>query len=312
MKHSLKITLILLALFFTTQIFGLITISKNIEVKTTPEGITIIEHQDTLVGEPPKTESGYQSVGLLTFAIIIGTLILLLFMKLKVKKLFKYWYFFAVTITIAITLGVYIKFFDEKINFIISLILAFLIAYYKVNKRNIIIHNLSEVFVYSGIAVLLVSLFDGWLWAAFLLLIIISIYDMFAVWKSKHMIKLAKYQTQSNVFAGLSIPYKLGKTKGKIISHPDGLKHAKGAKIAILGGGDLTFPLLFSGSVMSDLLNQGFSKLIALGLSSIIAITITLALSYLLLKGKKDKFYPAMPYLTVGCIIGYLVIRLII
>ena len=40
-----------------------------------------------------------------------------------------------------------------------------------------------------------------------ILLVLISIYDAYAVWKSKHMITLAKSQAKANVFAGLMIPY---------------------------------------------------------------------------------------------------------
>ena len=42
----------------------------------------------------------------------------------------------------------------------------------------------------------------------------------------------------------------------------------------------------------------------------IIPLFVSLALFYLLVKAKKDKFYPAMPYLTVGCVMGYLIVLL--
>ena len=131
---------------------------------------------------------------------------------------------------------------------------------------------------------------------------------MFAVWKSKHMIKIAKYQTKSKMFAGLSIPYKL---PSKAKEHLKAKQAKKGIKTAVLGGGDIAFPLIFSGSVMSDLIiKHGIEKTSAVALTSIISVTVTLALLFLLIKAEKDKFYPAMPFLTVGCIIGYLIILL--
>jgi presenilin-like A22 family membrane protease len=313
MKHTLKVTLILLSLFLITQVFGIITISKNIEVKRDAvSGLTVIEHRETVVGEPPKSKSGSQSVIFLTMAIIVGTLFLLLLIKLKIKRVFKYWYFFAVVMTISVTLGVYIKAFSTNINTLLILTLAIITAWFKVHKGNVIVHNISEILVYTGIAVLFVRLFEGWLWAAFLFLIIISLYDMFAVWKSKHMIKLAQYQTENKVFAGLKIPYKLMLSNEKISSSKKILAK-KSVKVAVLGGGDIAFPLIFSGSVMSDLiLRRGLEKAAAVSLTMAIPIATTFALLYLLVKAEKNKFYPAMPFLTAGCIVGYWIILLFV
>ena len=102
---------------------------------------------------------------------------------------------------------------------------------------------------------------------------------MYAVWKSKHMIKLAKFQTKLKTFAGLFIPY------------------AKN-KVALLGGGDIAFPLLFAGAV---LLQKGLYS------SILVIIYSALALTLLFLFGKKKKFYPAMPFISLGCFIGYLI-----
>lgn len=310
MKHTLRITLILVAIFFITQLFGLFTVSQNIEVKKDIKtGVVVIEHKETIVGEPPKSESGVQSVGVLFFAIIIGTIILLLLIKFKINKLFKYWYLFAVVSTISVTLGVYFKFFSTTVNNLSVLAIAILIAYYKIYKGNLILHNISEILIYSGIAVLFVRWFENWLWAIFVFLILISIYDMFAVWKSKHMIKLAKYQSENKVFAGLKIPYELSKgRKEHIVGEP---QKGKGTKVAILGGGDIAFPLIFAGTVMSNLiLKHGFSKINALGMASIITITSTLALLALLTYGKKDRFYPAMPFISAGSFVGYFIVFL--
>ena len=310
MKHTWKITLILASLFLITQLFGIFTVSQNIEVKKDiVTGEINIEHKETIVGEPPKTESGYESVSIITIAIIIGTLLLLLLIKLKINILWKFWYIVAVIMTMAITFGVYTKFFSIKLNYLVALMLAIILAWYKIYKGNILIHNITEIFIYTGIAVLFVRMFEGWLWAAFLILIIMSLYDIFAVWMSKHMIKIAKYQTKNKMFAGLSVPYKPSIAKGLKIKK---VQKRKGERIAVLGGGDLAFPLIFSGAVMSDLiLRYGLDKTSAVALTSIISIAATLALLFLFVIAKKDKFYPAMPYLTVGCIIGYLVVLLL-
>ena len=83
---------------------------------------------------------------------------------------------------------------------------------------------------------------------------------MYAVWKSKHMIKLAKFQSDAKIFTGLLVPY----------------KEKKKESFAMLGGGDMAFPLLFSGVILSSV------GAIAL----IIPFIVTLSLFLLLYFGK--------------------------
>ena len=131
----------------------------------------------------------------------------------------------------------------------------------------------------------------------FVLLILISGYDAYAVWKSKHMIEMAKFQTKSGVFAGLLVPYELPKRLKK--SEKKKIVHVR---TAVLGGGDIGFPLLFSGVVLKS---YGFWN------AFVISPFVTAALLLLLVYGKKDRFYPAMPFLSAGAIVGFLVMLLI-
>ena len=106
------------------------------------------------------------------------------------------------------------------------------------------------------------------------------------------MIKMAKFQSKAKLFAGLFIPYKLSKTK----------KKSKKTSIAILGGGDMAFPLIFAGVAMKSL---GFLK------ANMIPLFAAAALTTLFFMAKKKKFYPAMPFVTAGCFIGYFILTLI-
>ena len=172
-----------------------------------------------------------------------------------------------------------------------------------------LVQNITELFVYGGLAAIFVSLFKNPQWGvfwAFILLLIISIYDIIAVLKTKHMIKLAKFQTKSKIFAGLLVPYKkIEKPKTKMAK----LKKTK-VKIAVLGGGDIAFPLIFAGAVMQKLMITnpewiGFLKTL------IIPLCVTFALLFLLIRGQENKFYPAMPFLSIGCFVGYLIILIL-
>ena len=125
------------------------------------------------------------------------------------------------------------------------------------------------------------------------------------------MIKMARFQAKSKVFAGLLIPYKKEKSKKttKKVSQKGKLKF-KGIKTAILGGGDIAFPLLFAGAVMkSQILTNTF--FIAFSKTLIIPLFTSIALLLLFIKGREDRFYPALPFISAGCLVGYIVLLLI-
>ncbi|MBU0472167.1 MAG: hypothetical protein KKF65_06060 [Nanoarchaeota archaeon] len=299
MKHDLKITLLLVFLFFITQVIGLSVTNKYIDYKTSIEtGKASFEALPYNLERPEINES--TSYIWIISAVIAGTLLLLILIKFKKVGLWKLWFFLAVFFTMAIA-------FAAFINPIIAAILAFILALIKIFKPTTIIQNLTEVFMYGGIAAIFVPIIN--VFAAFALLILISIYDIIAVTQTKHMIKLAKFQTKSKIFAGLLIPYE--RKESRIIAKEEGIrKKVKAGKIAVLGGGDIGFPLLFAGVVMKGLMLNN-AELIGFLKTLIIPIFVSLALLFLLVKGKNNKFYPAMPYLTVGCIIGYLIILLL-
>ena len=215
--------------------------------------------------------------------------------------------FIAVITTITITLGVFLPAFW-------ALLIAALLTFLKIFRSNIVIHNLSEILIYAGIALLFVPLFN--LFWITILLLIISVYDAFAVWQSKHMIKLAQFQTGNRLFAGffVSKKAKVKTIKGTIAKKVKGtVKRGKVKKVrareAILGGGDIAFPLIFAGVVMESLLLRGTAN--AFLATLIIPVVLTLVLLGLLLKGEQGKFYPAMPFLTAGCLIGAAIVFLL-
>ncbi|HJN56995.1 MAG: presenilin family intramembrane aspartyl protease [Candidatus Woesearchaeota archaeon] len=301
MKHSLKITLLLALIFIIAQVVGLAVTNEYIDHKTTAETGDVVFEALPYNLERPQVDESTSYVWIIG-AIIIGTLLLLLLIKYRKMNLWKLWFFLAVFFTMAIA-------FAAFMNQIAAVVLALILAITKIYKPMTILQNLSEVFIYGGLAAIFVPVIN--IFAAFMLLLLISIYDIIAVRHTKHMVKLAKFQTKSKVFAGLLIPYSW--KKGKIESVPAN-KKSEGKKstsaIAVLGGGDIGFPLIFAGVVMKGLMLEN-TELIGFLKTLIIPLFTSIALLYLLLKGKKDKFYPAMPYLTVGCVIGYLAVLLV-
>ena len=284
MKHNLKITFLLLSVFFLAQIIGLVIVHSYIDTgKTEQTGKTTFEELPLGVQRPPVREQ--TSFLYILTAVLVGTFLLFLLMKFRIHLLWKIWYFMAVFISLVMAFGAFV-------SSTWAVIIGFVLALWKIVRPNIFVHNISELFIYGGLAAIFVPVMN--VFAGVMLLIVISLYDMYAVWKSKHMIKLAEFQSKSNVFAGFYVPYRL----------PEGMKtkKMKKTKVAILGGGDIAFPLLFAGTILKEF---------GLIFSVIIPVCTTIALFFLLLKGKKDTFYPAMPFLSAGCLIGYGVVAIL-
>ncbi len=302
MKHTMQVTALLIAVFLFIQVFGLYAISQTMNVVVAGDGSVDVSYSDTAVGERPDIE-GIASLIYILVGILVGTGLIMLFVRLGQVKLWKVMYFFAVWLASAITLGV---FASPWIAIAAALILSLL----EVFRTNIFIHNLTEMFIYPGIAILFAPLFNIY-WAA-ALLVAISIYDVYAVMKSGHMVKLAKFQTGSKAFAGFVIPYggrKSGGIKAKI---PKGVKGESGLRTAILGGGDIAFPRVFAGVVMDWLVRAAsVSKEMALMEAAIVSVFAAVSLLILFMKAEKDKFYPAMPFVTAGCFAGFAVVWLI-
>ena len=243
MKHALKITLLLVFIFFVTQVIGLSITNKYINHQTIAKTGEVTFKALPYNLERPQIEESTSYIWIIA-AIIIGTLLMLLVVKFKKMSLWKLWFFLAVFFSMAIA-------FSAFINQTLAAILAFILALRKIYKPTIIISNLTEIFIYGGLAAIFVPVIN--IFAVFMLLILISVYDIIAVNHTKHMVKLAKFQVKSNLFAGLFIPY--GKSEGKTPKREKGIIEKKEAgKIAVLGGGDIGFPLIFAGVVMKDLM----------------------------------------------------------
>lgn len=114
-------------------------------------------------------------------------------------------------------------------------------------------------------------------WAALSLLALMAVYDAVAVWKTGHMVTLAKGFIDMRILPGICIPYE---------------KEEHG--FALLGGGDIFFLVLVSASLGK--LNHLLGYISAVGM--LISIVVLFALS------KKDKFYPALPFIFAGAVLS--------
>tara|TARA_Y100000310_G_scaffold340825_1_gene437922 strand:+ start:5675 stop:6466 length:792 start_codon:yes stop_codon:yes gene_type:complete len=259
MKHTLQVTLILVLLFIVAQVVGLLVTNNYLIDGVLPYDI-----------ERPEVEESTSYIPII-IAILIATGLALLIMKFKAFRLWKVWFFIGLLFTLLISFGAFVA---QNV----ALVLALAFTIWKLFYPNVYIHNFTELFLYGGLAGLFVPILN--VFSITILLIAISVYDMIAVWKTKHMVSLAKFQTKSKLFAGLMVPYK------------------KGKQTAILGGGDIGFPLLFAGVILR--FSGWLDALIVVGFAA-------LALFGLFIYSKKDQFYPAMPFISAGVFLGYFV-----
>lgn len=311
MKHPFTTTVILITLFVAAQVIGISLLTLNIGGIQTDSGERIVVHDSTIVGERPQV-SGAGGLLFIAIGVLFGTIAVLLLIRFSAFRLWKAWFLLAVFLALSVAFGVLMP-------PLIAYLLAGILALWKIFRPNPIVHNFTEIFLYAGIAILISPIFDVW-WAIILLLLI-SVYDIIAVWHSKHMVTMAKAQAERNLFAGLHIPSnskpeekntfgastKTPAKTGKTNTAPD-KKNTKMAKNshAILGGGDIAFPLIFSGAVMTWLIEeQGLSIAQALTGSLTVTVCTTIALTILFWKAQKEKFYPAMPFLSLGCFVGF-------
>jgi len=313
-KHALNVTIFLLGMFLVTQLLGLAVI--NAYSPRTEIAINQATGQQEAVNVTPQLPYGMQppemkpEVSFLSiiFSIFLATAFILLIRKFKIHILLRIWFFSVVVLAIGITFNAFISKFLQGPAQVLALVVALPLAFYKVFKRNIIVHNITELLVYPGIAAVFVPILN--VWTTIALLIVIAIYDVYAVWHAKFMQKMAKYQIQQlKVFTGFFIPYVANKDRIKIerIKHTNLSQNAKIKKLkklrikvnlAMLGGGDVSFPLIFAGVLL-----RAYGIMPAL----LIALTSTLALALLFMLAKKGKFYPAMLFLTPACIIGWII-----
>lgn len=187
-------------------------------------------------------------------------------------------------------------------------ILAVGLIAFRFFKPTVLIHNLLIVGGLAGIGGMLgLTLFPR---DVIILLIILAVYDVIAVYKTKHMVKMAEEMIKKRVILGIIVPEKVLGFKASMIDveHdkiPAGRisKPGERVKFMILGGGDLALPLLLIASVA----HRNILHSIIILIFSLFGL---LAMNLIFIK-LKSRPMPALPPLAFFSILGYLVSLLI-
>ncbi len=300
MKHSLKVTLILIVMFFIAQLIGIYVANAYLPSTLQVKNETTGEYENVSVYEipygfnPPSGLDPKTTVVSIIIALAAAVIIMLLLMRIHAATFLRIWFFIVVTIGIALAANAFLKNISSYAQ-IIAIVIALPLAFLKIFKRDMLAHNFTELLIYPGIASVFIPLLS--IWTVVILLLLISVYDIYAVWHAGFMQKMAKYQIEKlRIFSGFFIPYmrkqdRLAFEKAKKSGKDKRVK----VSVAILGGGDVVFPIILAGVVLS-----------AWGIfpALIVSLGATLALATLFYFSEKGKFYPAMPFISAGCFIA--------
>ena len=254
-------------MFVVAQIFGLIVFSQYMNDDTK------MPAKDTPIGQIKSSdmkETNWSFIIIICCAVLIGTGICLYLIRSSKFNLLKTWIGIALFVNLIVAMG---AFMSIGLALLVAGVLTSLRLLSVKWKHYQYLHNATEMMLYGGFATLFAFVLN--VWAVVILLVVVSIYDMIAVWKSKHMIVMAKGLMKGNIFSGLLINYR--------------------GKKAILGGGDIAFPLLASVVMLRNFNWIGALCVVA---GSTVALIVLFSIS------KKGKFYPAMPYISTGVFIG--------
>lgn len=268
-----KLLLQLLVVFIIVNSIGLIV--ANYLIKENVQVIIVSENKQAIEN----------SIGLIAYILVTTAIILIIIKFLKKKLVFS---FFKAIELLAI-FGASEIVFEAFFPAIISLILAIALVISRiVFKENILLRNVSSIFAIIGAGALIgVSL--GTI-PVIIFLGLLAVYDYIAVFKTKHMITMAKAITSKNLAFTIALPTKERKFE--------------------LGTGDLVLPLMLSASIFAEFKPiKAFPISILPSTLILIASIIGLVLTMQLAEKKKQPM-PALPLQAILMIIAYGIIKI--
>ncbi len=197
-----------------------------------------------IVTENP--EDVVNAAGLFVYILIFTGALLLMILFMKRKPLYWLMKLLELIAVFATSTIVFSVFMPE----IIAFALAFLIVLSRIiYAQNVLLRNVASVLAVSGAgAVIGVSL--GVL-PVMVFIALLAVYDLIAVFKTKHMVVMAKSITKMNLAFTFAMP-----ARGELIAEaPGGRKKGKLVKVPAhmfeLGTGDMVIPLMFASSAMN-------------------------------------------------------------
>ncbi|MFH1424976.1 MAG: presenilin family intramembrane aspartyl protease [archaeon] len=173
-----------------------------------------------------------------------------------------------------------------------ALLLAIALVVLRFKLPNVFMQNLVMVIAIAGIGANLGTLFS--VPAVLIILAVLCIYDVVAVYKTKHMVSLFKGMVSKGVPFSLIVPESIGDVRINVKDAVPGE-----GRFLMLGTGDVAFPVIFAVAALQ------------VGLMSSVAVVagalVGLLTIHLLLVSKKTGAIPALPPITFFSVIFFLI-----
>lgn len=183
-------------------------------------------------------------------------------------------------------------FFTIWISPLAALVLSSLLVAWWLKRRNVFNHNVALAVGIIGLGTALgVRLEPS---AIVLLLPVFAVYDYIAVYKTKHMVRMAKEMMRSQAVMGFIIPQHLADLQ-------NGSGRDPSRKYIVVGSGDAVFPLIFIGVVASG----GMFPALFMGAFSILGFFLAF---FLLMRQRTRRPIPALPPIALLLLVGYLIL----
>ena len=164
---------------------------------------------------------------------------------------------------------------------------------------NVMMHNLGIILGIGGIAAvfgLSISVEFG-----LILLVVLSLYDILAVYVTKHMVAMARSMIEGGAIFGFLVPFKF---KGFFYNR-ERARTGVGEEFMILGSGDIGLPLIF----VSSLVKFSLTSAVITAVFSLLGLFLT---HILFVNQGQKKVMAALPPIATMTIIGYLISTLVL
>ncbi len=156
--------------------------------------------------------------------------------------------------------------------------------------RNVLMHNIGVLLGIAGISALLgLSITPS---VGVVILALLSVYDIIAVYKTRHMVALAQGMMESGAIFGLIVPTSWG-----LFFHSH-RNIEPGEQFMILGSGDVGLPIMFAASLVSISLANAF----VVGSAAVIGLFVT---HLLFVNQRQRQAMAALPPIATASILGY-------
>ena len=165
--------------------------------------------------------------------------------------------------------------------------------------RTVLMHNLAMVIAIAGLVPLIGMGLSPKI--AIIALVVMSFYDIIAVYKTKHMINIARSMILSGAPFGFVVPTSwVG-----FMANNNEVGPKMGDKYMLLGAGDIGLPMLLISSIATNSIWSG----VIVGIFTLMGVFVT---HLLFINQERREPMAALPPIATLTIVGYLIVTLLV